>query len=184
MRLVRLALPLLHGTPCAAPGGAATQGNKIGGSARGQDTHAMLAASPRFATGAGAQKCKKRGKCEIVPLFDGRVLFFAYPLSPHPLPRPSPQVERGANCTLPLGGRVGKREQRGRWREARGHSLHHEGERKKRKAAHPSIALAPLGERVGVRGTPTAKKAPRLEPRCAHPLSPLRGTLAHNWERG
>jgi hypothetical protein len=79
---------------------------------------------------------KKRGKCEIVPLFDGRVLFFANLLSPHPLPRAPLHKWRGAYCTLPFGER---------WREARGHSLP-QGREEGRSSAF--FTLAPMGERV------------------------------------
>ncbi|MDR2129001.1 MAG: hypothetical protein LBP52_08040, partial [Burkholderiaceae bacterium] len=55
-------LPLPHAPHSVALRGTATQGDKIGGSARGQDTHDMLAAFSRFATGRAARKRKKRGK--------------------------------------------------------------------------------------------------------------------------
>jgi hypothetical protein len=51
-------------------------------------------------------------------------------------------------------------------------------------SAHLYSLPSPLGERVGGEGNSHRKKAPRLEQCCAHPLSPLRGTLSLKGERG
>jgi hypothetical protein len=68
----------------------------------------MLAAFPRFASGGEARKRKKRGKCEIVPLFDERVLFFTNPLSPHPHPQPLSTSGEGSILHSPSSGRERK----------------------------------------------------------------------------
>jgi hypothetical protein len=100
---MRLRTPCLAASscgPCAALDDAATgeaRSRRIGSGPRHACT---VACASTFGNG---RERKKRGKCEIVPPFDGCVLFFAHPLSPHPLPPPLSTSGEGHIALSPLG---------------------------------------------------------------------------------